>query len=250
MAGITTKASGLRSATTIVDVASATAPSSGQVLTATSSTAATWQTPSSGGSSTAIDSTTGSWWNMQIPPSTALASGTPTYTGIIEYSAASDGQALQWYLPSIQGGTSDKMIFSDVKRVIARLYYRRTSGTSLMGFGFADQGSYVGDAVATAGIRACFTWTDASTLYAVTSDGAGTPTSTSITSPPTSGNWNEYIVDYDKTNSSAKFYVNGTLKATHTTELPADGSSCRFVIGVGGSVAGSFSYPIISIKQL
>lgn len=35
----------LKSATTEVNVASATAPSSGQVLTATSSTAATWQTP-------------------------------------------------------------------------------------------------------------------------------------------------------------------------------------------------------------
>lgn len=36
------------SATTIVDVASATAPSAGQVLTATSSTAATWQSPAAG----------------------------------------------------------------------------------------------------------------------------------------------------------------------------------------------------------
>lgn len=42
-------ASGLRSATTVVSVSAATAPSSGQVLTATSSTAATWQTPSGGG---------------------------------------------------------------------------------------------------------------------------------------------------------------------------------------------------------
>ena len=39
----------LRSATTTVEVASATAPTSGQVLTATSGTAATWQTPSAGG---------------------------------------------------------------------------------------------------------------------------------------------------------------------------------------------------------
>lgn len=238
----------LRSATTIVDVASATAPSSGQVLTATGSTAATWQTASSSGSATAIDSATGSWWNMQIPPNSALASGTATYTGIIEYSTASDGQALQYYLPSIQGGTSDKLLFSNVKRVICRLYYYRTSGTAKMGFGFSDQGSYVGDAVSAAGARACFTWDDASVLYAVTSDGTGTPTSTSISSPPTSGNWNEYIVDYDRDNTSCKFYVNGTLKATHTTELPASSDSCRFVIGVGGTVAGSFSYPIVSIK--
>jgi hypothetical protein len=42
-------ASGLRSASTVVSVSSATAPSSGQVLTATGSTAATWQTPAAGG---------------------------------------------------------------------------------------------------------------------------------------------------------------------------------------------------------
>jgi len=40
----------LHSATTSVNVGSATAPTSGQVLTATSSTTATWQTPSGGGS--------------------------------------------------------------------------------------------------------------------------------------------------------------------------------------------------------
>lgn len=44
-------ASALKSATTTVDVAAATAPSTGQVLTATDSTHATWQTPSAGGSS-------------------------------------------------------------------------------------------------------------------------------------------------------------------------------------------------------
>lgn len=43
----------LRSATTIVDVGAATAPSTGQVLMATASTTATWQTPASGGSSEA-----------------------------------------------------------------------------------------------------------------------------------------------------------------------------------------------------
>lgn len=42
------QAPALRSATTTVNVSSATAPTSGQVLTATSGTAATWQTPSAG----------------------------------------------------------------------------------------------------------------------------------------------------------------------------------------------------------
>jgi hypothetical protein len=47
--GKSAKTNALNSATTVVSVSAATAPSSGQVLTATSSTAATWQTPSSTG---------------------------------------------------------------------------------------------------------------------------------------------------------------------------------------------------------
>jgi hypothetical protein len=46
--GTATAANGLKSATTTVSVSGATAPTSGQVLTATSDSAATWQTPSSG----------------------------------------------------------------------------------------------------------------------------------------------------------------------------------------------------------
>lgn len=43
----TVAANSLKSATTLVNVSSATAPTSGQILTATSGTAATWQTPAS-----------------------------------------------------------------------------------------------------------------------------------------------------------------------------------------------------------
>lgn len=43
------QAPALRSATTTVDVSASSAPTAGQVLTATSGTAATWQTPSGGG---------------------------------------------------------------------------------------------------------------------------------------------------------------------------------------------------------
>jgi hypothetical protein len=47
--GKSAKSDALNSATTIVNVSSATAPTSGQVLTATGGTAATWQTPAAGG---------------------------------------------------------------------------------------------------------------------------------------------------------------------------------------------------------
>jgi hypothetical protein len=47
--GTAAKANALNSATTVVNVSSSSAPTVGQVLTATSGTAATWQTPAPGG---------------------------------------------------------------------------------------------------------------------------------------------------------------------------------------------------------
>lgn len=53
LAAQATAALGLKSATTTVDVQSATAPTTGQVLTATGTAAATWQTPATGKTFTA-----------------------------------------------------------------------------------------------------------------------------------------------------------------------------------------------------
>ncbi len=54
-------ASTLRSATTLIDIAAAAAPTAGDVLTATSSTAATWQAPSGGSLGV---------WNPDVPDTT------------------------------------------------------------------------------------------------------------------------------------------------------------------------------------
>lgn len=93
-------AEALFSATTTVNVSSATAPTSGQVLTATSGTAATWQTPSSsgatirkqttGGGTTFGDSTTISAPVMAIGRITIPASTTQTVTINIGGSAATN----------------------------------------------------------------------------------------------------------------------------------------------------------------
>jgi hypothetical protein len=70
----------LKSATTTVDVSAATAPTSGQVLTATGASTATWQTPSGGGGWTQIATTTttgaGPWDFTSIPA---------TYTDLMIY---------------------------------------------------------------------------------------------------------------------------------------------------------------------
>jgi len=53
------QAPALRSASTTIDVSAATAPTTGQVLTATSGTAATWQTPAAGGAGWALTGNAG-----------------------------------------------------------------------------------------------------------------------------------------------------------------------------------------------
>lgn len=74
-AGIATAANGLKSATTTVAVSAATAPTSGQVLTATGGSAATWQTPGSG--TVSITSLTP---NIVVAPSPITGTGTVSST--------------------------------------------------------------------------------------------------------------------------------------------------------------------------
>lgn len=86
----------LRSATTTVNVSSATAPSSGQVLTATSSTAATWQTPSAGAITVKDEGT-----NL----TTALSSLDFVGAGV---TATNTGGAVTVTIPGGAGGTFPK----------------------------------------------------------------------------------------------------------------------------------------------
>lgn len=75
----------LKSATTTVDVSAATAPSSGQVLTATSSTEATWQTPSSGSS----------FWTTMPGTPTRVGNTSFTVTGDVTTYVAK-GMIIKW----------------------------------------------------------------------------------------------------------------------------------------------------------
>ncbi len=73
-------ASALKSASTTVDVAAATAPSSGQVLTATDSTHATWQTPSGGGTTWTYTAQTATYAILTTDQVVNCTSGTFTAT--------------------------------------------------------------------------------------------------------------------------------------------------------------------------
>ncbi len=79
-------ANALKSATTVVNVSSATAPTSGQILTATSGSAATWQSPGGGsGTVTSVSVVTANGFSGSVATATTTPAITLSYanTGTI-----------------------------------------------------------------------------------------------------------------------------------------------------------------------
>lgn len=87
---------------------------------------------------------------------------------------------------------------------------------------------------------------NAGTLYAQNAN--GTATSTDITSGITMTNWNLYEIVFTP-GIDIKYYVNGTLKATHTTNLPSSGTPV-LAIGTNAGGAGIITMPPIISVQL
>jgi hypothetical protein len=88
-------ASALKSASTTVSVSASTAPSNGQVLTATSSTTATWQTPtSSGGTVTSVAALTLGTTGTDFSSSVANSTTTPVITLNLPTASATNRGAL------------------------------------------------------------------------------------------------------------------------------------------------------------
>lgn len=118
-----TVALALKSATTNVDVSAATAPSSGQVLTATGTTAATWQTPSGGSTTPTMKLNSnfyergtaggaGTLYVADVINGSASASGVdPTDGGVYMRTSATAGGSVS-FVRNIAVGTTNVNIFS------------------------------------------------------------------------------------------------------------------------------------------
>ncbi len=138
------------------------------------------------------------------------------YTAVI-YSAATFAQ-LAWWVKSLR---------------VEFMVKCNSVGTDNMAWGLWNSLNI--DFNETGGTNICYT-VDKTTskLYAHTSDSAAM-TNTEITGI-TLTNTNTYRIEYDTVWPTARFYVNGVLKATHTTNVPTSGN---ILIWGGGKYHGS-----------
>lgn len=239
--GNSTQTDALKSATTTVNVSSATAPTSGQVLTATDGTHATWATPAGGGGTpkVVISKITGEW----------KLDGTSA-NGAYDYFTAGSSS---WTFVGAGSGSAHRGTTGTVTTAVVRLssdqygYIRNNDGSRPFEedpqwfFQIAHQNGASGTGGKTLlGTHASpntvpFSSTaqhvavlgsvtsGVSTWLASNSSGT-TQTSTNITAYMNSAN-SSSVTDklfIDMTSgTNIKFYANNTLVATHTTNLPS-----------------------------
>ena len=163
--------------------------------------------------------------------------GTPTYTA---FAYGDNGH----FAEVIMGPSSTNAAFGDGKDIRIKFRMKMPSGTSDRGMGLAVAGSTLRANRTTTAACVMFS-ADSNTLYAVNADGV-TNTNTDISAGITLTNWNTYEIIWTD-GTSAAYYVNGTLVATHTTNLP---TASDIKLGFGTDVNdGTFYLSDIVISQ-
>lgn len=214
------------------------------------------------GSSYTIDTETTANYHTYVIPlvttsATALQGWTTTSTGTISLSfpvvagqqqvtAADTAAGAFTVSTALAGATSDSYSYSDSK--IIRIKFRCKLGdtTDRKGWGLAITAADIHTAQTDTTNGEIRFIANGATLYAQNAN--GTATSTDISSGVTLTQWNTYEIIYN-VGTNILFYVNGTLKATHTTNLPTTGSP-RLCYGANtNNRAVIFMPPVVSVQQ-
>lgn len=150
-------------------------------------------------------------------------------------------------LPGANGSNNINYQWGENKKIVASFKVTYFGSTGAI-WGFETQAASLYTLNHSAGHSAVFEWDGSnSKLYARTSDGSAT-TRTDISSGLTISNWNRFRIEVNP-GVNVKFYVNGILKATHTTHLP---TTSVVYFGAGLDTSGRWNYmtaPIISIEE-
>jgi hypothetical protein len=243
-------ANALKSATTTVDVSAATAPTANQVLTASDGTHATWQTPSAAGAAR-----TSLFWDFlnstafqTVSNGATIPRGAGTgflYTLIQRNATTLGGASLVTYGAGSAHPTYDK---NPAVHFVTDLG-DSAGGNSYTAYYLLD---YIGDGSSafSAGSNKYigFKYTsilNVITLVGVSSDGTHGETVTSLTgSISTFQHVNLSAVMTSGTN--IKFYIDGTLAGTQTTNLPT-GALLNSITSV--AARGSAGTSVIQMAQ-
>lgn len=173
--------------------------------------------PSSG---TAANGWTLASVTFSVPEAAGTHTLSPTASSNMEYSTSLLGT-----------GSTANFSAAGTKSVAFKFVFRADDATDRKGFGFCVTPANIHTAqtdITNGEVR--FIW-NGSTLYAQNANGTNA-TATDISSGVTITNWNTYEIVFTP-GTDIKFYVNGTLKATHTTNLPTSGT----LVWAGGTNA-------------
>lgn len=194
------------------------------MVVTSSSTMTGWTVVMTGGGANLSQDGAGSWVNI---------------------TATADSLAFTNILPP-GGASTNNYTYGASKTIRYKQYLKLADTTNRKGWGFAITAAniYTAQSDTTNGeIRFI---NNAGTLYAQNAN--GTATSTDITSGITMTNWNLYEIVFTP-GVDIKYYINGTLKATHTTNLPTTGTPV-IAMGTNAGGAGIVTMPPIVSVQL
>lgn len=153
-------------------------------------------------------------------------------------------------------GNSDALAFDDTNIVILDWWAKLpASGTGDVNMGFAQSTSItntfegVYNDTSGNGDKVTFSQSSAGTLYAVCGgETGGAVTATDISSGVTVTNWNNYRIELDL-GTSAKFYINGTLKTTITTNLYTGVGKVGIGFGRSNTSLFQITAPTLSLEM-
>lgn len=218
----------LKSATTTVSVSAATAPSVGQVLTATASTTATWQTP--GGASTPRVHF-GTNFGEEIGASVIgnrysanAGSGSTATMGNSGYQLGTGATINQWYNLRLNLGTTNGATWNwTLRNPMITYWYKIFAGTADGEYFMRISNTTTGSAtpsytVDQMGFKCTIANEGATITFSCTNGSGSAETATAVTNP--TDNAGAMITAYKTSTTNIKFYSQGTLVATHTTNLP------------------------------
>lgn len=255
--GKSAKTDALNSATTVVDVSAAAAPSTGQVMTATDSTHATWQTPAAG----ANPLLTGLAYQVVKGSGTTLhgfgLTGFTTQNGTASNADGSDGPWIGANSGTATGNTGQIFGGNDDVRgdwLPDLTFVIKTDPTAITNSRYVIGPSNANPSAASLATshHAVFYYdTDihGTAFWRVSNNNAGTPTITTTSIAIAADT--KYTLRIVFSGSDIKYYINGTLAATHTTTMPTTTIMSHYVRAENrNAVGGAGTNRMVKLKRI